>query len=67
MQESPKKFSDVVRKLLVDHDYTERKCVEEFGVGKSWKSDFVRGSTHCPSADLLQTIYEKITGETLFV
>lgn len=57
-------FTQVVRGLLIEHGYTGPRCEEEFGVGAAWYSSFMRGAERC-KADLLQEIYEKLTGKPL--
>lgn len=58
-------LSGVVRALLWEHKYTGPMCHEEFGVGLSWYSDFMRGAHKNPNAATLQLMYEKLTGEPL--
>ena len=50
-----------IRYLLHTNHYTGPRCREEFGVGLSWYSDFMRG-VHSPKPELLETIFERIHG-----
>lgn len=56
---------EVVRSLLWHAKYTGPMCHKEFGVGLSWYSEFMSGKYKNPNATVLQSIYEKITGQPL--
>lgn len=58
-------FSDVVRQLLIASDYDSQTFSDRFGTGFSAYSDFTRGAHKRPNADLLQRVYEDLTGEDL--
>lgn len=58
-------LSGECRRLLRDKGYDGPRCVSEFGVGVTWFSDFMRGATKVPNADLMQKVYETLTNEPL--
>lgn len=60
-----KRLIDAVKELLKAHCYTNQKAADDFGVGMSWYSDFMLGNVKRPNPDVLQHIYETLTGKPL--
>lgn len=45
---------------------TEKEFAKRFNVSVPWKSKFLDGSTKSPNVDLIQRIYEGLSGQPLF-
>lgn len=45
---------------------SEKEFARRYGVSLTWRTKFLDGSTKSPNVDLIQRIYEDLSGEPLF-
>lgn len=56
---------DVVLKMLESHNLTSKQVSERYGVGATWYHDTKAGKYKSPRADVIQAMYEDLTGRSL--
>lgn len=52
--------------LVRDCKLSDREFSRRFGVSMSWRRCFLNGTTRSPNVDLVQRIYEGLSGQPLF-